>query len=204
MRSIPRDAVVYADDRGLLFEYLPDFVGRRRPVPTPLAGVDRRFLVESPVHHNFVAGPLLRVQKRNEVHSQPVLMRTLPRSRFCGSLGEEVQLPSGAAETLEDFEAALKLAGFIKPGQALVQSNYFPGKFRVQEVETSVNGVGVHGGSLREGDAPHLGGQSSPSRRVPSPSVAPAAGQGRRAERPLTREAAKAIDVHCRRAKPRR
>lgn len=210
MGPIPRDAVLQADDRTLLFEYLPEFVGRRRPVPTPLAGLDRRFLPKIDKGPDFSLVSNVGVEVGDKISSQPVLMRGLPRSRFRSFLGEQLELPLGMAERLEDFETALRKAGFIGPDQMLVQSFYFPGKFRVKGRDVPADSAQsadfidfVHGDTPVKAATP-LGGQAPPSKEFPRPSVAPAAGQGRRAQRPLTREAAKAINGAVSRAKPRR
>ncbi|QCS37342.1 hypothetical protein [Tortoise microvirus 88] len=70
---------------------------------------------------------------RDEIGGQSVLMRGLKLSRFRGSLGEQVILPLRTAVRLEQFEAALRDAGFIAPNEGLLQSGDDGTKFRVKK-----------------------------------------------------------------------
>lgn len=193
MGSVPSDRVLHADDRTLIAEYLPTWIGRFRPVPTPFAGVDRRLLPEGHPKAHLGLRPFNRVKVWDEIGGQPILMRALPWPRFRSFLGNQLDLPEGVAKSLEDLETNLRLTGLMGPGEGLMQSFYFPRKFRVKRLDVPYDLVASHCGPPVEAGAPPSGAQFPASMEVPSPSVAPAAGQGRRAERPLTREAAKAI-----------
>lgn len=119
----------------------------------------------------------------HKVDRQPELVRTLERQRFRNSFGDEVSLPEGVAVRLEDFESGLRAAGLMSVDQILVQSFATPGKYWVKKRNVSVDGhfgfPSVEAGapralpSLTEGQKP-MSGRG-------------ALGQGRRAERPLTR-----------------
>lgn len=76
---------------------------------------------------------------RNKVHGKAVLMRALPRARFTRLGGKEVVLPVGTAEALEGFEAGLRLAGFVREGEVLLQINKRPARFVVAKVQSSMN-----------------------------------------------------------------
>ena len=79
----------------------------------------------------------------DEVASKPVVMRALPRPRFRGPLGEQVELPQGTAERLENFEKGLRLAGFIGPREGLRQSLKAFNRFRVEQLPTREPSVTV-------------------------------------------------------------
>lgn len=83
---------------------------------------------------NHIAEPvgLVASDDRNEVYRQPELVRTLKRSRFRGAFSHELQLPLWAAECLEDLEAGLRDAGFMRADQKIAQDPYAPFKFRVE------------------------------------------------------------------------
>ena len=70
----------------------------------------------------------------DEVDGKPVVMSGLPRPRFRGPLGEQVELPQGTAERLENFEKGLRLAGFIGPREGLRQSLKAVTRFRVEQL----------------------------------------------------------------------
>ena len=96
---------------------------------------------------------LLRAEIRDEIDSQPELVRTLERGRFRNSFFEEVRLPSRVAESLEDFEAGLRAAGLMSFDEMLVQSFTRPTKFRVQKVRVGKNGhSGFSSGFSGHGD----------------------------------------------------
>lgn len=76
--------------------------------------------------------------KGHDVDREPVVMRTLPSPRFRGPLFEEVVLPSGIAETLEQLEAALREAGLISAGQFVKQRHKDFASFRVYQSDLSV------------------------------------------------------------------
>lgn len=85
---------------------------------------------------------------RDEIHSEPVLMRALPRSRFAGAFAEQVVLPVGTAQTLERFEQELRSVGLIGKGQRLRQSAKNPTHFRVQVGKKIGSSIDAHS-SLR-------------------------------------------------------
>lgn len=93
------------------------------------AEVLRRAREERPV---VASGPTeLASGKFSEVTGDPVLMRALPRARFRTAFFEQVVLPFGHAECLENFEQGLRLAGLVGPDQILCQGDRLGFKFRV-------------------------------------------------------------------------
>ena len=82
---------------------------------------------------------LLPVDIRDEIGSEAEVMRTLEYPRFRSAFFEQVKLPAGFAESLEEFEAGLRLAGFIASDQVLCQILANPTKFRVQKRGVAVD-----------------------------------------------------------------
>ena len=131
---------------------------------------------------------------RHEIHSEPELMRALPRARFRGAFGEEVELPVGTAQTLERFEAELRRVGLIGKGQILRQGAKLPTHFRVQVVKGERSSLDVHEfSSLKNAsDWPLSGeGERAPKlrRSEPKPLPEPVSGEGTlfKRKRPLVR-----------------
>lgn len=81
------------------------------------------------------------VVMRDEVDRQPEVMRTLPSAGFCGPFGQKVQLPLGAAVSLEDIEKGLRDAGLIVGSQRLRQSKDDSRHFRVERLCASLDGM---------------------------------------------------------------
>ena len=77
---------------------------------------------------------------RNEIDSEPELVRALERSRFRGAFFEEIALPHGRAKCLEEFEAGLRAAGLVGVHQILVQSGASGRKFRVAKRQVGIDG----------------------------------------------------------------
>lgn len=98
---------------------------------------------------------LLDAEIRDEVASQPHLMRRLERSRFRDFLSKEVLLPERVAVRLKDFETGLRAAGLVAVDEILVQSLARPTKFRVQKRNVAMDGHGPV--SFGEGGAPGMG-----------------------------------------------
>lgn len=98
---------------------------------------------------------LLDIEIRNEIGSQPQLMRALERSRFRDFLSQEVRLPDRVAVCLENFESGLRAAGLVAVDEILVQSLARPTKFRVQKRNVAMDGHGP--ASFGEGGAPGMG-----------------------------------------------
>jgi len=82
----------------------------------------------------------LGAEVRDEVRSEPELMRTLERSRFRNAFGDKLTLPHGRAECLEDFEAGLRAAGLMGVHEILVQSGNSGSKFRIAKRHVAVDG----------------------------------------------------------------
>lgn len=81
------------------------------------------------------------VDEGNEVDRKAELMRALPRASFCGPFGEQIELPDGTAVRLEDFKVGLEQAGLILPGQRLRQTFNDRTKFRVERLNTALDGM---------------------------------------------------------------
>ena len=130
----------------------------------------------------------------NVVHSEPELMRALPRSRFRGAFGEKVVLPVGTAQTLEGFEAELRKVGLIRKGEVLRQGAKLKSHFRVQVVKGERSSLEVHEfSSLKNAsDWPLSGeGERAPKLRrsepKPLPEAVSAEGTLYKRQRPLVR-----------------
>ena len=95
------------------------------------------------------------IEIRDEIASQPQLMRALERSRFRDFLSQEVRLPDRVAVCLENFESGLRAAGLVAVDEILVQSLARPTKFRVQKRNVAIDGHGPV--SFGEGGAPDSG-----------------------------------------------
>ena len=101
--------------------------------------------VPTPSCEDFLPGQiaqvvrLLPVDIRDEIGSEAEIMRTLEYPRFRSAFFEQVKLPAGVAESLEEFEAGLRLAGFIASDQVLCQTLANPTKFRVQKRGVAVD-----------------------------------------------------------------
>jgi len=80
----------------------------------------------------------------NVVHSEPELVRALPRSRFRGAFGEQVSLPVGTAETLERFEQELRNVGLVRKGEILRQGAELKTYFRVQVADVKLSASDIH------------------------------------------------------------
>lgn len=80
------------------------------------------------------------VNPSDKVGSETELMRTLPRARFRGLGNKQVRLPSGTAETLEEFEEGLRLAGFVGKHELIAQTTDGPLHFRVKVRYVSIDG----------------------------------------------------------------
>lgn len=97
--------------------------------------------VPANAYHTFItdfkAFDVLNAQVRDEIDSQSVLVRTLPRQRFARFLSKKACLPVGRAECLEQFEVGLREAGFIGVGEILLQGLSNPLKFRVKRIDPS-------------------------------------------------------------------
>jgi len=117
--------------------YQPQILIVMGAVPTP-ACTDG--LVPEQLVDRVEAFSVLNRQVRDEIDRQPELMRRLERSRFRRSLCKHSALPQGIAETLEEFEAGLRSAGFVGVDQVLLQSFANPLKFRVQARNVSIDG----------------------------------------------------------------
>ena len=76
----------------------------------------------------------------DEISRQPVLMRALPRARFRGLGLKQLVLPQGMAETLEQFEIGLRLAGFVRSNELVCQTTDGTHHFRVQRRYVSIDG----------------------------------------------------------------
>lgn len=150
MVKIPRNWNEKSTTFRLLLQHYPAFIGGFRPMPT------------GPYAKGYSLG---LTEERHEVSSEPVLMRTLPRSRFTGLFVEEASLPLRKAEALEEFEAELRSTGFIQPGQVLVQSFARPDKFRVKVDKFPVDGHD-HNPSVK---GPGSASPDKPLDEVPSP-----------------------------------
>lgn len=163
MRFVPTYGLYETRLRRACLEYLPSWIGNFRPIPSGL-------------HPKFVGKS--SVELGDEVSSEPVLMRALPCPRFADAFGFQVQLPDRTAERLEDFEAELRNAGFMRPDEALVKVSAPHLKFRVKKLKLPVDGLRVH-------EEPPVKA-ATPSGSVPSltgvPSQAIEAGQLSRAE----------------------
>lgn len=90
---------------------------------------------------DFVPEPdsFLRRKVWDEICREAELMGTLKRSRFRNTFGEQISLPDGVAESLEDLEQGLRSAGFIGADEVLCQSVALPGKFRVRKSDLVVD-----------------------------------------------------------------
>jgi len=108
-------------------------------VPIP-AGFDLRPVVQTRAELDR----LFAAEVRDEIASQPELVRTLKRTSGRTTFFENIRLPHRRAVCLEDFEAGLRSAGLMGVDEELVQSTTSPGKFRVQKVRVRENG---HSGS---------------------------------------------------------
>lgn len=80
---------------------------------------------------------LVWAEEWDEIRGKPVLVSTLVHTRFRDSFFQQVKLPKGIAERLEDFEEGLRLAGLVGPDEVLVQQASRPPKFRVQKGKVS-------------------------------------------------------------------
>ncbi|AXH74989.1 MAG: hypothetical protein [Microviridae sp.] len=105
------------------------------PTPTGLHGLVAEQLVDRVEEFR-----VLNRKVRYEIDCQPELMRRLEKSRFRRSLCKHAALPYGIAETLEEFEAGLRSAGFVGVDEILLQSFSHPLKFRVQARNVSIDG----------------------------------------------------------------
>lgn len=83
---------------------------------------------------------LLHVEVWDEIDREPVLMRTLPRSRFRDAFGDKLALPDRVAERLEDLEIGLREAGFIRDDELLSKRGNEGLKFRVKVRNVLVDG----------------------------------------------------------------
>lgn len=118
MGSIPKNWYANSELKRRYLQELPSFIGNFIPIPTRLRPQGDRFGLS---------------KVRDEIASQPQLVRALERSRFRNSFGEEALLPLGSAERLVDFEAELRATGLIAVDEIVVQSLSRPDKFRVQK-----------------------------------------------------------------------
>lgn len=80
---------------------------------------------------------LVWAEEWNEIRSQAKSVSGLVHTRFRDTFFQAVKLPHGIAESLEDFEKGLRLAGLIGADEVLVQQASRPPKFRVQKAEVS-------------------------------------------------------------------
>lgn len=80
------------------------------------------------------------VSPGNKIGGEAELMRTLPRARFRGLGNKQLRLPSGTAETLEEFEEGLRLAGFVGKHELIAQTTDGPLHFRVKVRYVSIDG----------------------------------------------------------------
>lgn len=79
------------------------------------------------------------IDVRHEVGGKSELMRRLPAKRFRNPFGDEVVLPLGVAESLEDFEAGLRAAGLVAVDQVCVQFAHAPRKFWFKKIDAVVD-----------------------------------------------------------------
>ena len=77
---------------------------------------------------------------RDEIGSEPEVMRALPRARFRGLGLKQLLLPSGAAETLEEFEKGLRAAGLVRVSEVICQTTDGPLHFRVKRRNVAIDG----------------------------------------------------------------
>lgn len=93
----------------------------------------------APAGKDFLPGQITQIKRLligdvgDEIAREAESVRTLEWPRFRGAFFQKVELPVGRAERLEDFEAGLRLAGFMASDQVLSQSLTNPTKFRVQK-----------------------------------------------------------------------
>jgi len=125
MGFVPRNRRSQAMLRRQLGENLPVVVFNFGPVPLPVASLDVQ-----------AAG--------NEIDSEAVLMRALPRAHFRGALGEQVCLPVGTADTLERFYQELREVGLVCQGEVLRQSAKLKTHFRVQVRDVKLLAGDIH------------------------------------------------------------
>lgn len=108
----------------------------------------------------------------DEIDGQSVLMRALPRARFRGTFGDEVRLPNGTAERLEDFEAGLRDAGLLAESEILKKSHSPFLHFRVQKRQVAVDGTLIHANASVERDPrPELVGVAKRAEHARAPTV---------------------------------
>lgn len=168
MVSVPRNVAYEARLRRDLLKYMPDFIAGFRPIPTGF---------------NPQRASLSLAEKRDVVSGEPVLVSTLPRSRFTGLFEDHVYLTVREAETLEKFEAELRVTNFIMPSQLTYQSCVERQKFRVKQRRVAVDG---HFETPSLKGAPPAGAEAA-FHEVPSPLHAQGGGvKGEERQRPLT------------------
>lgn len=129
MRFVPRYGPYEAEHRRRLLEFLPEWIGGFRPVPSGAYAERCR---------------LRLAEVRHEIASEPVLMRALPRCCFRNFLHDEAVLPYGTAERLKDFVSELQATGLMAVDEIVVQSLATPGKFRLQKRKVGVDRAAVH------------------------------------------------------------
>jgi len=129
MRFIPSYRSYEAEHRRRLLQFLPEWIGRFRPIPS--GAYAKR-------------GCLGLIEERDEITSEPVLMRALPRCCFRSSFHEQSVLPDRASECLEDFVAELYATGLMGVDEIVVQSLASPRKFRLQKRKVAVDRAAVH------------------------------------------------------------
>lgn len=118
MHFVPKNWYANSKHKRRLLEEVPSFIGNFIPAPPRLGPQGDRFGLS---------------KVRDEIASQPELVRTLERSRFRNAFGDEARLPLGSSERLKDFEAELRALGLIAVDEIVVQSLSRPDKFRVQK-----------------------------------------------------------------------
>ena len=83
---------------------------------------------------------VVRVDDRNVIDGEPVLVRALERTRFRDAFGDQISLPEGIAVSLEDLEQGLRLAGLIGPDEIVCQRGKTGRSFRVAKRQVSMDG----------------------------------------------------------------
>lgn len=105
-------------------------------------------IIPTPSDCQLKDGGIAVIDPRDEVSGQPVIMRAMPRSRFRNTFSEQISLPLGEAESLEQLELSLREVGFITEDQILSQRLTLPTKFVVQGRNIAVDGEYIHDATL--------------------------------------------------------
>lgn len=110
------------------------------------SGIDCECVKDGHIVRTDSPRPVTSLITWDEVSGDPELVRALERCCFRSALGDERLLSGGVPVALKELEQQLRLTGFVRANERLLQTEECSDRFRVKVIDRTVDDCcNVHG-----------------------------------------------------------